>query len=226
MFIGYIEKTYHMKHIILFENFFNSLDEATTETMKSGAKLYRGEEAEIAPGEMVVVISEKATSIEYSNKEKQKIYQILFNGDLESIYTTEGGFGTKVTKSGRKEVKGAGIVFSTKDMKSGGSGEIVTIPYKGESDADFSAALLSFLFGLYGGLQNSDGAKMAVNSIAEIFKGKDKDSSPDSLKRAGSQIVRASQLPDVNILAGTDEPEKELNKKLKVAVKEFLAKLG
>jgi hypothetical protein len=212
-----------MKHIILFENFFNSLDEATTETMKSGAKLYRGDGDEIAPGEMVVTISEKNTSIKYNNKTKQKVYEILFNKDLESSYNTENGFGTKVTKSEGKEVKGAGIVFSTKDLK---GTSIVTVPYEGKNDTDFSKALLSFLVGLEGGLQNFDGAKMAVNSIAEIFKGRDKESSPESLKRAGSQIVRASQLPDVNILAGTTETERTLNKKLKASVKAFLAELG
>jgi hypothetical protein len=215
-----------MKHIILFENFFNSLDEATTETMKSGAKLYRGDGDEIAPGEMVVTISEKNTSIKYNNKTKQKVYEIIFNKDLGSTYNTEGGFGTKTVSEGGKEVKGAGIIFSTKDLKGDGPEAILSIPYQGKSDADFSAALLSFLVGLDGGLQNFDGAKMAVNSIAEIFKGKDKDSSPDSLKRAGSQIVRASQLPDVNILAGTTETERTLNKKLKASVKAFLAELG
>lgn len=212
-----------MRHIILFENFFSGLNEATAETMKSGAKLYMGEVSEIAPGEMVVVaVSGKSTSIKYHNKEKQRIHEILFNKDLESSYNTENGFGTKVTKSEGKEVKGAGIVFSTKDLK---GTSIVTVPYEGKSDADFSKALLNFIVGLDGGLQNFDGAKMAVNSIAELFE-KKKEKITTAAAKAGSQMIRAAKLPDVNILAGTDTPERELNKKLKVAVKSFLAELG
>lgn len=211
-----------MKHLILFENYFNRINEAV-ENMKSGAKLYIGEkETKTSPNEMIASLDNNKASIQFFNQANGKIATLTFSGDLEASYLTQGGFGTQTVKTGGKEIKGAGLIYSSKKME--GEGDLVTVPYQGKSDADFSAALLSFLSGS-GGIQNFDIAKMAVNTIYELVKTY-KDKTPESLKRTYIQLERAIKLQDVNILAGTTENEKTLNKKLKSSLKAFVAKLA
>lgn len=211
-----------MKHLILFENYFNRINEAV-ENMKSGAKLYIDEEkSEFSPGEMISTLGKvngkSKASILYSVSGNKRVL-LTFTDNLGITYKTKSGFGTPVLKEGGQEVKGAGIVYQKIE-----GDEILNIPYKGMSDDDFSKALGLFMLGS-GGLQNFKIAEMAVNTIYELVKTY-KDKTPESLKRAYIQLERAIKLQDVNILAGTTENEKTLNKKLKSSLKAFVAKLA
>ena len=67
---------------------------------------------------------------------------------------------------------------------------------------------------------------MAVNTIYELGKTQDPDKLSDSLKRTYVQLQRAIKLPEVNILAGTEAAEKDLNEKLKKSLKDFAPKLA
>jgi hypothetical protein len=196
--------------------------------MKSGAKLYIDEKEakDLPPNEMIASLYKKGASIQFFNQANGKIEALTFSGNLEASYRTQNGFGTQTVEEGGKEIKGAGIIYSSKFEKEKDKGDIVTVPYQGKTDDDFSAALSSFLTGS-GGYQNFDRAKMAVNTLYEIGKTKTKDvQSLESLKRAYNHLQRAIQLPEVNIIAGTNEAERTLNKKLRSSLKDFAAKLA
>ena len=222
-------KKQNMRHLILFENYFNTINESV-ETMKSGVKLFIDEkETKISPDEMIAGLNKGKAFIQFFNQKNGKIVTLTFSNDTKASYRTERGYKTKTVKEGGIEVKDVGIIYSSysaKFEKEEDKGDIVTVPYQGKSDADFSAALSSFLTGS-GGFQNFDRAKMAVNTIYEIGKTKTKDvQSLESLKGAYNHLQRAIKLPEVNIIAGTDEAERTLNKKLKSSLKDFAAKLA
>jgi len=211
-----------MKHLILFENYFNRINEAV-ETMKSGVKLYIDEEkSEFPQGEMISTLGKEngknKASILYSVSGNKRVL-LTFTDNLGITYKTKSGFGTPVLKEGGQEVKGAGIVYQKIE-----GDEILNIPYKGMSDEDFSKALGLFMLSS-GGLQNSKIAEMAVNTIFELGKTKN-NQAPETLKRAYVQLERATKLQDVNILAGATGDEKTLDKKLKSSLKAFAAKLA
>jgi hypothetical protein len=215
-----------MKHIILFENFFNVINESSSEIMKSGAKLYRNTEHQIIPEEISVTLLHNEASIEYNNKKKQKVYKILFTEDTKRSYPTDRGFGSKVVPGGLKEVSGAEIVFSTRDSKSSRNESLVTIPYEGKSYDDFSKALLDFLYGLDGGLSNLNDSKIAVNSIVELFHEKYRNVLPESLKMSSATLMNQSKLSNGKIIAGQSTEEKKLNENLKRIVKKFSEELA
>jgi hypothetical protein len=219
-------KSKNMKHLILFENYFTQILNESVENMKSGAKLYKREsEITTAPGEMIAVLSlstndRKKATLQFLNPGTKRLVSLDFEDDLEVTYKTKGGFGTAVVKDGGREIKGAGLIFTSKKME--GEGEPVTLVYQGKTDAEFSAALLEFIISC-GGMQNFDVAKMAVNTIYELAKSHNEDS-PVSLKRAGTQLINATKLDNVNILANAED--KALNTKLESALKFFATKLA
>lgn len=208
-----------MKHLILFENYFETFNESV-ENLKSGVKLYSDEkESKSSTSEMVATLGKingkRKASIRYSVSGNKNV-TLTFTEESGISYKTKGGFGTPVVKESGQEVKDAGIIYQKVE-----GDEIVTIPYKGTSDGDFSNALGLFLLSS-GGLQNFKIAEMTINNIYEIGESKmESKQLPPSLERGFVQLKRALKDPSVTIISDN----KDMDKKLKASLKAFVSKL-